>query len=162
VNRPEVLHCCETLGAVVTEGWVDSFLIRPATELFETTSRPQENPRLEIPRSFLDTMVECLRQYVQECCVDLGFNLDELGISEWEDPVARKVIVPVSMSGRTIHHGVHRNLKHRSVVCCVLASGESMTAFVISSQVIDSVIERLKTDGLRIGVDLIFERRQKP
>jgi hypothetical protein len=117
VNRTEVLHDCrETLSAAVTEGWVDSFLIRHHTELFETTRRPQENPRLEIPRSCLDTMGECLRQPVQDCCADLVFNLDEVGISEWEDRVARKVIVPVSMSGETIHHGVHRNLKHISVV----------------------------------------------
>jgi hypothetical protein len=33
---------------------------------------------------------------------------------------------------------------------------------MVSSQVNDSVIERLKTDGFRMGVDLILERRQKP
>jgi hypothetical protein len=127
LNRTEVLYYCrETLSTAVTEGWVDSSLIRHQTELFETTSRPQENPRLEIPRSFLDTMEECLRQHVQDCCADLVFNLDKVGISEWEDRVARKVIVPVSMSGQTIHHGVYRNLKHISVVCCVSTSGESM------------------------------------
>jgi hypothetical protein len=55
VNRMEVLHYCrETLSAAVTEGWVDSFLIRHQTDRFETTRRPQENPRLEIHRSFRD------------------------------------------------------------------------------------------------------------
>jgi hypothetical protein len=53
VNRTEVFHsCCEALGAAVTEGWADSFLIRHQTELFETTGRPRENPRLEIPDHF--------------------------------------------------------------------------------------------------------------
>jgi hypothetical protein len=107
-------------------------------------------------------MGECLKQHVQDCCADLVFNFDKVGISEWEDRVARKVIVPVSMAGQTIHHGVHRNLKHISVVCCVSASGESMTFCMVSSQVNDSVIERLKTEGFRMGVDLILERRQKP
>jgi hypothetical protein len=155
-------YCRETLSAAVPEGWVDSFLIRHQTELFETTSWPQENPRLEISPSFLDTMVECLRKHVQDCCADLIFNFDEVGISEWEDRVARKVIAPVSISGQTIHHGVHRNLKHMSVVCCVSASGESMTPFMVSSQDNDSAIEGLKAERFRMGVDLILEHRQKP
>jgi hypothetical protein len=163
VTRTEVFYYSrETLGAAVPEGWADSFLIRHTPELFETTSRPQANPRLEIPRSFLDPMVECLRKHVHHCCAELVFTLDEVGLSEWDDRVARQVIVPVSMSGQTIHHGVHRNLKHISVVCCVSASGESRTPFVVSSQINDSVLERLKTDGLRMGVDLILERRPKP
>jgi hypothetical protein len=37
-----------------------------------------------------------------------------------------------------------------------------MTPFMVSSQVHDSVIERLKTEGFRMGVGLILERRQKP
>jgi hypothetical protein len=37
-----------------------------------------------------------------------------------------------------------------------------MTPFVVSSQINDSVVERLKTEGFRMGVDLILERRQKP
>ena len=148
VNRTKVLHYCrETLRAAVTEGWVDSFLIHHTTQLFETTSLPQENSRREIPRSFLDMMVEYLRQHVQDCCADLVFNLDEVEISEREDRIARKVIVWTSMSGQTIHHGVHRNLMHMSVEYCVLASGESMSPFVASSQVQDSVIESLKTEG---------------
>jgi hypothetical protein len=37
-----------------------------------------------------------------------------------------------------------------------------MTPFMLSSQVNDSVIERLKPERFRMGVDLILERRQKP
>jgi hypothetical protein len=75
VNRMEVLYYSrETRGATVTRGGVDSFLIRHTPELLETTSRPRENPPLEIPQSFLDPMVECLRQHVQDCCADLVFN----------------------------------------------------------------------------------------
>jgi hypothetical protein len=163
VNRMEVLHYCrETLGAVLTKGWVDFFLISHQTEFFETTSRPQENPRFEIPRSLLDAMLECLRQQVQDRCAELVFNLDEVGISEWEDGVARKAIVPVSMSGQTIHHGAHYNLKHISLVRCVSANGESMIPFMVSLQVNDSDIERLKAERFRMAVDFILERRQKP
>jgi hypothetical protein len=33
---------------------------------------------------------------------------------------------------------------------------------MVSSQVNDLVVERLKTEEFRMGVDLILERRQKP
>jgi hypothetical protein len=91
----------------------------------------------------------------------LAFNIDEVGVSEWEDRTPRKVIVPVSMTDQTIHHGVHRNLKHMSVICCVLAAGGSLMSFVISSQVNDKVIETLKIEGFRMGVDMVLEHRQK-
>jgi hypothetical protein len=71
------------------------------------------------------------------------------------------VIVPVSMTDQMIHHGVHRNLKHLSVICCVLAAGESLTPFIVSSQVSDKVIEPLKIKEFRMGLDMVLEYRQK-
>jgi hypothetical protein len=65
------------------------------------------------------------------------------------------------MTDQTIHHGVHRNYKRMSVICCVSAAGESLTPFVVSSQVNDKVIETLKIEGLRMGVDMVLEHRQK-
>jgi hypothetical protein len=58
------------------------FLFRHKLELSETISRPQGNPRLEIPRSFLDAMVACLSERLPRSCAELVFNLDEVGISE--------------------------------------------------------------------------------
>jgi hypothetical protein len=53
VNRPELFHYCdETFGAAVTPGWVNSFLFQHKLEQSETIPRPQEKPRLEVPRSF--------------------------------------------------------------------------------------------------------------
>jgi hypothetical protein len=76
-------------------------------------------------------------------------------MSEWEDWAPQKVIVPASMTDQTIHHGVHRNSTHTSVICCVSAAGESLTPFVAFSQVNDKVIETLKikkiSDGCRHG-----------
>jgi hypothetical protein len=60
-----------------------------------------------------------------------------------------------------IHHGVHRNLKHMSVICCVLAAGGSLTPFVVSPQVNDKVNETLKIKGFRISVNMVLEHRQK-
>jgi hypothetical protein len=162
VNRTELLHYCgETFGTAITPRWVNSFLFRHKLELSETISRPQENPRLEIQRSFLDTMISYRGEHLPGSLAELVFDLDEVGISEWEDRAPRKVIVPVSMTDQTTHHGVHRNLKHMLVICCVSAAGESLTPFVVSLQVKDKVIETLKIEGFRMGVDMVLEHRQK-
>jgi hypothetical protein len=106
-------------------------------------------------------MITCLSEHLPGSCAEFVFNLDELCISEWEDRARRKVIVPVSMTDQTIHHGVHRNLKHMSVIGCVSASGESLTPFVVSSQVHDKVIETVKIEGFRMGVYVVPEHRQR-
>jgi hypothetical protein len=91
---------------------VDSFVKRHAEHLFETESIPQENPRLEVPRIVLEAAIEGFREYIHNVCGELVSNLDEIGISEWEDRTQRRVIVPSTMRGKTIFHGIHRNLKH--------------------------------------------------
>jgi hypothetical protein len=65
------------------------------------------------------------------------------------------------MTDQMIHHGVHRNLKHMPVICCVSAAGESLTPFAVSSQVHDKVTETLKIEGFRISVNMVLEHRQK-
>jgi hypothetical protein len=61
-----------------------------------------------------------MEEAVQGLVFDLVFNLDEVGVgvgvSEWEDPKSKKVIMPTAMSSQTIHHGVKRNLKHITVI----------------------------------------------
>jgi hypothetical protein len=89
-------------------------------------------------------------------------NLDEIGISEWEDRTQRKVIVPSTMRGQTNFHGIHRNLKHVSVVAYISAAGKHMTPFFVCSQVHDTVERNFKTQGFRMGVDSILKRRNKP
>jgi hypothetical protein len=163
VNKIELLHQCTTrFGAHISRGWVDFFIEQHSEELYQTKSISQENPRLEVPRVFLDVAIDGFRHHVHGSCVELIFNLDEVGTSEWEDRVQRRVIIPSAMRGQTIFHGIHCNLKHISVVACISAAGEHMTPFFICSQINDAVERRLKTEGFRMGVDLILRRRNKP
>jgi hypothetical protein len=114
VNEGEVLYRCgKPLGAPLGERWVDAFLSLRKSELFLTISRCQQNLRLEIPRSFLDMVTKCVRQYLPTCCVELIFTFDEAGILASENRVWRKSIGEISMSHQTIHHGVHCNPKNR-------------------------------------------------
>jgi hypothetical protein len=131
VTRTELLsYCIATFGTAVTRGWVDSFLSRHVAELFETKSSPQENERLEVPRGFLEAVIECIRTHVQNACADLVCNLDEIVISEWEDRVVRQVIVPSAMREQKIFHRIHRVLKHISVVTCISAGGDQTIPFL--------------------------------
>jgi hypothetical protein len=90
------------------------------------------------------------------------FNLDEVGISDWEDRKTKTVIVPATMRGHTIHHEISRTVKHISVIACVSAAGESLTPYIITSQAPTSVQERLKKEGVRFGTDFVFRSNPKP
>jgi hypothetical protein len=65
------------------------------------------------------------------------------------------------MTDQTIHHGVRRDLKHMLVICCVSAAEESLTPFVVSSQVNGKVIETLKIEGFQMAVDMVLGHRKK-
>jgi hypothetical protein len=93
--------------------------------------------------------------------VKLGFNLDELGMSEWEDRKEKKVIVPMTMNGQTIHHGALRIVKHISVIAYMIARGESLTHFIVISQISDGIRKRLMTHGVRLGVDFVSRQQSK-
>jgi hypothetical protein len=136
VNHTEFLHeCDERAEKSITRGWVDYFLTRHAEQLFETKSVLQESPRLEVPRVFLQAGLDGFRDHVHSACSELVLNLDEIGISEWEDHCTRRVIVPLAMKGQTIFYGVRRNLKHLSVVVFISVTGEHMTPCFVSSHV---------------------------
>jgi hypothetical protein len=78
-------------------------------------STAQEEQRLQVPRVVLERTSQDLNDHVQGCLAELVFNLDEVGISDWEDHKIEKVIALTAMLAQTIHHGVSRNLKYLSV-----------------------------------------------
>jgi hypothetical protein len=132
VTRTELLnYCIATFGTAVTRGWVDSLLSRHTAEPFETKSSPRENQRLEVPRVFLEAAIKGIRTHVQNACADFVFDLDEIGIREWEDRVERKVIIPSAMREQKIFHGIHRGLKYISMITCMSAGGDHMIPFLV-------------------------------
>jgi hypothetical protein len=163
VTRTDLLHYCqEKFSSPVSRGWVNSFISRHLDELSEVKSTPQENPRLEVPRVFLDETIRCLQDYVHGMKAELVFNLDEVGMSEWEDRKPKKVVVPITMIGQPIHHGASRSVRHISLIACVSAAGESLTPFIVTSQMSDNIVKRLMSRGVRLGVDFQLRQRAKP
>jgi hypothetical protein len=105
VTRTDILHYCEVkYFRSVTRGWMCSFVLRHGDCLPERKSTPQEGTRLEVPRVFLDETISSLREFVQGMKAEIVFNLDEVGISDWEDRKDKKVVVPTALDSQTIHH----------------------------------------------------------
>jgi hypothetical protein len=90
------------------------------------------------------------------------FHLDEVGISDWEDRITKKVIALAAMLGQTIHHGVSRNVKHISVTACMSAAGESLLPDIGTSQKSSTVQEHLKKQDVRFGRDFALKFNPKP
>jgi hypothetical protein len=86
-------YCTSQFQTSITRGWGNSLVLRHLDEIIQTTRSPQEEQRLHGPRVLLERTVYNLNEYVQGCPVELVFNLDEVGISEWEDRKARKVVL---------------------------------------------------------------------
>jgi hypothetical protein len=81
---------------------------------------------------------------------DFMLNLDKVAASELEDRRTKRAVVPWSLRGQTIHHGVNRNLKQVAIVTCMAASGEPLIPYVLISQDSRSVHMDLKSTVLSL------------
>jgi hypothetical protein len=123
---------------------------------------PQEDARLAVPCVFLDETMRCLGEYVHGIKSELVFNLDEVGVSEWEDRKDEKVVIPGLLSVQTIHHRASRNLKYMSVITCINAAGESLTPYIVTLQNPESLRRKLMIRAVRLGIELVLRQRSTP
>jgi hypothetical protein len=100
----------------------------------EKTSSPQQKPRLQVPRIFLEEPIRSMHETLQGCPADFLVNLHEVGISDWEDRKPKKVVVPITVSAHDSHHRISRNVKRISIMTCISASGACLTPYVVTSQ----------------------------
>jgi hypothetical protein len=67
-------YCPEVCKIEVTRGWVDCFISCHSAELIEKKSPRQDEPRLQVPRLFLDQTVRGMHEAVQGRPADLVLN----------------------------------------------------------------------------------------
>jgi hypothetical protein len=127
-------YCTSQFKIKSTRGFVNSFVLRHSDEIIQTKSGTQEGQRSQLPGVFLERISQDLHEYIQGCVAEFVFNLDEVGISDWEDRKTKKVIALATMFGQTIYHGVSRNVKHISVIACLSAAGQSLLHYIVTSQ----------------------------
>jgi hypothetical protein len=89
-------------------------------------------------------------------------NIDEVGMSGWEDHKETKVIVARLMEGQTIHHRESRSVRDISIITCITAGGESLTPYTVTSQDSDAICKRLIRHAICLGVDFVLRWRSKP
>jgi hypothetical protein len=100
MTQREVLSfVAESFGKTVTHGWLSSFLGPWSDHITQTVVLPQEQLRLQIPRSFLDDYIRIIQTYIPLVPTELIFNLDETGLSDWEERKSTPVIVPSDATG---------------------------------------------------------------
>jgi hypothetical protein len=147
-----------------TRRCVNSFVHRHSGEVIQTPSTPQEEEHVQVPRTFLERTVHDLNGHVQGCRAVLVLNLDEVGISEWEDRNTKRAIVATAMLDQMIYHGLSRNVKHISVIACGAAAGESLITYTVTSQNFSPVQKRLERHRALFGRDFILKSisRQSP
>jgi hypothetical protein len=84
---------------------------------------PQELPRLQISRPWLQEYIDMPRAYVPLVLSELSFDLDETGLSGWEERKLKPVVVSAERENRQLHYHVNRRIRHLPLVRCISASG---------------------------------------
>jgi hypothetical protein len=102
-----------------------------------------------------------MEQAVQGIVRDQVFNLDDVGVSEWEDRKPKRVVITTSLSGQIIHHGVNRNLKYVTVVICMAVSEKHLIPYLITFQDLPALQDDSKHHAIEFGRHLIIKGNQK-
>jgi hypothetical protein len=139
---------------------VKSFIAHHPGAWGKLKSSPQEVEPLEKPLCFLEETLSCLAKFVQRRPTELVFNLDEVGISDWEDRKTKSVLVPRAIAEQAGHDKRNRTLKHDSVIACVSVAGEGLMPSIATSQDTTRVRDQ-KNSGVRFGTDFILKERLK-
>jgi hypothetical protein len=63
---------------------------------------------------------------------------------------------PMTGDSQKIHHGALRSLRHISVIAWISARAESLSPFIMTSQISDGIRKRLMSPRVRLGVDLVL------
>jgi hypothetical protein len=64
---------------------------------------------------------------------ELVFNIDESGLSDWEEGKRKDVIVSTELELGDLHYGLDCAIRHQTLVCLISASGDVDCPFVISN-----------------------------
>jgi hypothetical protein len=134
---------------------------RHSGEVIQTTCIAQEEERVQISTTFTERTIQDLDENTQGCMAELVFNVEEVGISDWEDRNTKKVAIPAELFDQMIDHGVSRNVKQISVIICLWPVAESLLVYIVTSQNSSPIQECLNVNGIRFGRDLILKSNQK-
>jgi hypothetical protein len=94
---------------------------------------PQELTRLQILRRYLQGYIELLRVYVPLVSSELIFDLDETGLSDWEERNLKPIPMSAECENRQLHYSVDRRIRHQMLICGISASGDAYCPLLLST-----------------------------
>jgi hypothetical protein len=93
----------------------------------------QELSRFQIPHRYLQGHIDSLRAYVPLVSSKLIFNIDETGLSDWEERKPKQALVSAECENRQLHHPVDRGIRHQMLVGCISAFGNLYYPLLLST-----------------------------
>jgi hypothetical protein len=120
---------------------------------------PQAQLRLRIPREYLNDHISLIKEYMPLVRAELIFGLEETSLSDWEERKTKPVIIPSHASSSTLHSPINRAIRRHTLFCCVSASGDAYSPFLIAPH---PIARRIFEKGIRENVDLNLEILQVP
>ena len=141
----------ETFQKCITRGWVYRFLYRHRDALIKTEISPQEELRLKVPRTYLIEFMNLVEKIITIVPADLVYNIDETGLSDWENRKPKTVIIPKDLENEDLHYPVNRGIRHITLVVTISGGGDAYFPLIVTS---DSSLEHIFDHGVRRDVDL--------
>jgi hypothetical protein len=107
----------------------------------------------------MDDYIRLIQTYVPFVPTELIFNLDETGLSDWEERKSKPVVVPSDATQTPLHYPADRGIRHHILLCCISASGDAYKPLLIAPR---PSANRIFEKGVRVGIDLKPEIRPSP
>jgi hypothetical protein len=131
VTQRDVLNFVESqFQKCLTYRWVKYFLQRHADLVCKGILMPQENPRLQVAKQFLDDYVKLLKEYVPF--------------------VPKAVVIPAEFESSALHYPVNRAIRYQSLMCCITIAGDVYCPLFVSTE---PSITQVFNHGPRDGID---------
>jgi hypothetical protein len=147
------------LRKCLTYRCMHSFRCRNESRICHAIVSPQEQPRLQVSRGFLDQYVTQIKEWLPLAPAELIFNIDECGVSDSEERKAKQVSIPSRVKNATLHYPVDRGIRRQTLVCCVTAAGDAYYPRLVSG---DRSATQIFDTAVRDGIDLKIEIASSP
>jgi hypothetical protein len=125
----------------------------------KTTLATQENPRLQVPKQFLDDCVKLIKEYVPLVPTELIFHIGECGFSDWEERRPKPVLIPAEFERAVLHYPANRVIRRQSLTCCMTAAGDVYCPLLVSTK---PSITQVLNHRPRDGIDLKSQIASQP
>lgn len=77
-----------------------------------------------VPRHYLSKYLNLVEKVIQITPADLVSNIDESGLSDWEEREPKTIIVPSEIDNEDLYYPINRGNRHITLVVIVSGGGD--------------------------------------